>query len=106
MTVPITGEPPPPLLMLIPTRPGVAGIVSIGKIASNEVVENLVVDMSSAGESESRTHMGVQCDTAQPIVRQSVPDDHIPETRPWPAPSVNNPDPAPPTLTPLWSEML
>ena len=52
-------------------------IFFICKIAGDEVVEDLVVRHVICGQSESRTHMGVQCHAAKPIVRQSVSDDYI-----------------------------
>src|SRR5215469_13202285 len=77
MMVPITGDPPSPLLMLIPTGPGVAVSAVSARFPAITLPMILFADMSSAGRPNAGPTCVWRATPPQAIVGQCIPTDHI-----------------------------
>src|ERR1019366_6398061 len=87
MTVPRTGEPPSPLLMLIPTRPGVAVSKRSARFPAIVLPMILFPLMSSAGSPNAGPTCVCSATPPSPSCVSVFPMITLSDTRPRPAPS-------------------
>jgi len=102
---PRTGEPPPPLLMLIPTEPGVAVSNWSGRFPAMKLPMIMFPCISSAGRPKAGPTWVCRATPPNPLFVNLFWMITLSETRPRPAPSENIPAPEPPIFTPLPEEM-
>lgn len=77
MTVPVTGDPPPPLLILIPNAARGGRVACIGQVSRDEVVNDLVGVHVIWRRSENRPYMRMQRHTANSVAGQGVMGDEV-----------------------------
>ena len=56
---------------------GGLGIGLICEITGNDIADDLVPTHVICREPRRRSHMRVQCDASQSVIRERVPDDHV-----------------------------